>query len=98
SPKSTQKRKIGIQASMVGVVSKLKKSARYPFWKTRTIAPYAAPTESRFIRIALIGTTIERKTTSRSRKLRLSTNANTIGVQRSTSEKKSALKAVSPET
>ena len=50
-----------------------------PFWKTSTSRPYAAPTESRFMTIALTGTTIERKATHSRRKLRPSTKAKTIG-------------------
>jgi len=43
--------------------------APMPSWKTSTRMPYAAPTDSRFSATALSGTTMERKTTSSSRKL-----------------------------
>ena len=41
-----------------------------PFWNISTSTPYAAPTDSRFNRIALIGITIERNVTSNSRNAR----------------------------
>ena len=43
--------------------------APMPFWNTSTSMPYAAPTDSRFMTTAFSGTTIERNTTSSSRKL-----------------------------
>jgi hypothetical protein len=51
-----------------------------PSWVTRTNSPYAAPTESRFMITALIGTTMERKTTISRMKLRPRTKRKTIGV------------------
>ena len=41
--------------------------------------PYAAPTDSRFSTIALIGTTIDRNVTSSRMNASVRTNANTIG-------------------
>lgn len=82
-----QKRKIGNHASTFGVCCNPRKSAPYPFWNTSTNAPYAAPTESRFIMIAVTGTTIDRKTTSKRIKLNPSTKVNTHGVTSSTAAK-----------
>src|SRR6476661_819424 len=50
-----------------------------PHWKTATRRPYAAPTESRFIRIALTGITSEWNETSRSRNAKLRTKTKTYG-------------------
>ena len=47
---------------------------------------------------AFIGTTIDRKTSSSTKKLRPSTNPNTIGVYLSTTVNRSAVTAVSPPT
>ena len=47
---------------------------------------------------AFIGTTIDRKRSNNTAKLRPSTNANTIGVYRATTPKRSAVSAVSPPT
>src|SRR5204862_328458 len=58
---------------------KLINPSRWPSWKIQTSTPYDAATESKFNRIALIGTTIERNVSSNSRKASPSTNANTIG-------------------
>ena len=52
----------------------------HPFWKTSTIRPYAAPTDSRFITIALTGTTSERNTTVSRMNESASTSARTIGL------------------
>ena len=51
------------------------RSAHRPSWNTRTSSPNAAPVESRFSRIALIGMTIERNATSSSRNDSARTNA-----------------------
>ena len=56
----------------------LKRPMPTPFWNTSVTAPYAAPTESRFIKIALIGSTIERNTTVSRMNESPSTNARTI--------------------
>ena len=76
----------------------MKKPIPTPFWNTSVTAPYAAPTDSRFIRIALIGTTIERNTTIRSRNDRPSTNANTIHWYESVTSRKSRKIAEFPPT
>src|SRR5438552_3863713 len=47
--------------------------AKCPFWKTVTTTPYAAPIDRRFITTAFSGTSSERNTTSRRRKLSDST-------------------------
>ena len=80
SPKRMENRKSGIQTSITSACWNPSKSVPTPFWKTSTRIPYAAPTESRFMTTALIGITIERKTSSRTMKLKPSTNAKTIGV------------------
>ena len=51
-------------------------------WKTKTSAPYAAATESRFITIAFNGTITDRKTSSRRTKLSTSTKPITSGTLR----------------
>ncbi len=72
-------RKSGSHDSMTGASRKPSTLAPMPFWKTSTRMPYAAPTDSRFSATALSGTTMERKTTSSSRKLNPSTKVNTSG-------------------
>jgi hypothetical protein len=57
-------------------------SAKRPSWKTSTRSPKAAPVESRFSRIALIGMTIERKATSSNANDKPRTNAMTWGIPR----------------
>ena len=68
-----------MKAAIVSLCWKPNRSAPTPSWKTSTISPYAAPTESRFMMIALTGRTMERNTISKSTKLSASTNAMTIG-------------------
>lgn len=47
--------------------------APQPHWKTATMKPYAAPTDSRFITTAFTGTSTLRNTIISRRKLRIST-------------------------
>ena len=60
--------------------------------------PYAAPTDSRFITIALAGTTSERNTTVSSTNESASTSARMIGLYLSETSKKSLMNALSPPT
>ena len=71
--------KTGMNAS-IGPGLKFSRSEPWPSWKTHTSTPYAAPVESRFSRIALIGITIERNATSSRRNDRARTNAMTCGM------------------
>ena len=97
SPKSTQKRKIGIQASIVGVFWKPNRpcadspSGRPAPAGRRPRRPRAGSSRSPWPAPRSSG----RRAVS-SRKLRPSTKAKTIGVQWSTRSKKSLLKAGSP--
>ena len=63
-----------------------------PHWNAATITPYAAPIDSRFMSTAFSGTSTERNTSIRSRKLSTSTAPMKIG-RRSpiTSEKSTEL-------
>ena len=72
--------------------------SRFPFWKTRTSTPYAAPTESRLSTIALMGMTIERKVSSSSTNASPSTKAKTIGARAFIVSLKSLEPAVQPVT
>ena len=80
-PNRTEKRKSGTQVLTSSVSRSPKSSLPIPFWKTSTIRPYAAPTESRLRRIALNESTIERNAIVRRTKLRRSTNAMILGSQ-----------------
>ena len=57
-------------------------SCSQPSWKTTTSNPKAAPVESRFRRMALIGMTIERKATRSRANDRARTKAITSGMPR----------------
>ena len=73
-------------------------SAPMPCWKTRTISPYAAPTDNKFMMIAFKGITTDRNATIKSGKLNPRTTTKTMGVYVLTRSKKSALDAVNPVT
>ena len=79
-PKRTQKRKIGIQASIVGVCWKPKKSVPIALLEDQHQQPVGRADREQVHQIALSGTTIERKASISRRKLRPSTKAKTIGV------------------
>src|SRR5207247_3725096 len=98
SPKKTTKRNSGSHVTTAPFEWKLINPSRWPSWKIQTSTTYDAATESRFNRIALIGTTIERNVSSNSRKASPSTNANTIGKRCFTVVLKSREPAVSPDT
>jgi len=66
-PKTMPTRKIGVRLMMGPVVSTPNRLAPQPHWKTATMQPRAASTESRKPKAALRGMTTDRKTTSRSR-------------------------------
>ena len=72
--------------------------APQPHWKTATITPYAAPTESRFMITALSGTSRLRNTImSRTNESR-STKPTTTGSIRAVYEAKSSAAAGNPPT
>ena len=86
----------GIQDSIGPVAGMPSRPLNQPCWKTSTIAPYAAPMDSRFSRIALIGTTIERNVNSSSRNAARITKPNTSGRCEIIESLKSRSAAVSP--
>src|ERR1700687_708096 len=77
--KRTAKSIIGRKASTGPVRLTPRMLPDQPHWKMATRMPKEAPMESRFMKAALMGTAIERKTDMRSRKLRAMTAAKKIG-------------------
>ncbi len=74
-------RNSGSQVMIAPVEENPSSPSAHEFWNTSTSSPYAAPTDSRFITIALSGTTSERNASSSSTKLRPSTSAKIHGVR-----------------
>src|SRR5438094_6444952 len=70
SPNRMANKNSGSHDSITGDFWKPSRLVPTPSWKTSTRMPYAAPTDSRFMTTAFRGTTIERKATSSSRKLK----------------------------
>src|SRR5262249_3848370 len=97
-PNRTTNRNSGIQEVIDPVDLKSRNDSRWPCWKIHTSTPYAAPTDSRLSRIALIGITIERNVSSSNTNASPRTNANTIGARDLLLELKSAFPADSPVT
>ena len=79
-PKRTQKRKIGTQASIVGVCWKPNRSAPIALLEDQHQQPVGRADREQVHHDRLGGTTIERKASISSRKLSPSTKAKTIGV------------------
>ena len=71
-------------------------SSSAPNWNTSTMSPNVALTDSVFMMIALIGTTIERNVTSSRMNASASTKPNTIGRCAFMASLKSLLPAVMP--
>src|SRR6266480_515185 len=103
SPNKTENRNSGSHASIASACLNwnpiaLKNPIPTPFWNTRVTAPYAAPTDSRFMMIAFSGSTTDRNTTVNRMKDNPSTNASTIHWYLFATSRKSVKNAVLPPT
>src|SRR5918994_2001623 len=98
SPNRITNRNSGSHEVTAPVDSNPSSDSRWPSWKIQITTPYAAPTDSRLSRIALIGITIDRNVTSRRANAIANTNANTTGTRSCISWLKSSDPAVNPVT